>query len=99
MYIKDAKIDEYQTLISHTQELVEELLVKNTKLDNDMKDMVQTHTELENEMIENATNLEKKITELKKEAEPDNEIEQLVTLLEGKKKQELFQNCLWKCEQ
>ena len=39
---KDAKIIEYKTLISHTQEIVEELLVKNHNLDNDMKEMVQT---------------------------------------------------------
>ena len=83
---KDAKIIEYKTLISHTQEIVEELLVKNHNLDNDMKEMVQTHTQLENEMIENASNLEKEFLELKRVAEPDNEVEQFAILLEGKNK-------------
>ena len=74
---KEATLFEYKVLI-------DELMDKNTKLESERLNMLDTNTKFQNKMIEKNTRLEEKVKELKELIEPDNEMEQLTTLLAGK---------------
>ena len=48
--------------------------------------MLDVNTKLEKEMIERNSKLELEVQDLKRQLEPDNEVEQLATLMAGKNK-------------
>ena len=51
-----------------------------------MSNMLDKNTKFDNEMIEKNTKLEDEVRELKNQLKPDDEIEQLTTLMAGKNK-------------
>ena len=80
------EIATHKKVIVDNQNIVGELLEKNDKLEQDMVEMLSTNQDLENEMTAKTHELEAQVTDLKKQMEPDDEIEQLSILMAGKNK-------------
>ena len=81
---KDQKMEHYKAMVTESQKVIEELLTKNENTEKDVLTMIETNTKLENTLIERSSKLEIEIKDLKKQLEPDDEVEQLVVLMAGK---------------
>ena len=60
---KNAMVEEYKNLVIENQGVVEELLEKNTNLEENIVEMLQTNTLLENEMLEKNFEIVKNIVD------------------------------------
>ena len=81
---KDQKMEHYKAMLTESQKLIEDLLIKNSNTEMEVQTMVDTNTKLENELIERNSKLELEVKELKRQLEPDDEVEQLAVLMAGK---------------
>ena len=82
---KDQQMEHFKGMLAESQIIIEELLTKNTDIENERLQMLDVNTKLENEMIERNSKLELEVRDLKRQIEPDDEVEQLAILMAGKK--------------
>ena len=83
---KDHNIHNLSTTVKENEVVIQDLLAQITNLENDAVSMLDTNTQLENEMLEKNTKLENEVKDLKKQMEPEDEVEQLAILMAGKNK-------------
>ena len=81
---KDQKMEHYKGILAESQIIIEELLSKNTDIENERLEVLDVSNKLENEMIERNSKLESEVRDLKRQLEPDDEVEQLTVLMAGK---------------
>ena len=82
---KYQQMEHFKEMLAESQKIIEELLTKNNDIENERSQMLDVNTKLENDMIERNSKLELEVRDLKRQIEPDDEVEQLAILMAGKK--------------